>query len=158
NRPLGVMLCDLNGFKAVNDTYGHLVGNQLLKEISNGLRSICREYDFVARMGGDEFVLVLPEISRIDCDHLSYRLDRVANEAGQVVCGVKDLGMSVGTAVFGDDGTTCEQLLEVADRRMYAAKNQIKALGKARQSLLPDIGRLSETVTHGSAVPTDSQA
>ncbi len=60
NSPLVVLVCDMNGFKQVNDQYGHLEGNRLLHSVAKKLKESCREYDYVARMGGDEFVLVLP--------------------------------------------------------------------------------------------------
>src|SRR3984885_12530054 len=60
NSPLAVLVCDMNGFKRVNDKYGHLEGNRVLHSVAKKLKDSCREYDYVARMGGDEFVLVLP--------------------------------------------------------------------------------------------------
>src|SRR5258708_17776696 len=57
---LAVLVCDLDGFKAVNDRFGHLEGNRVLRVVSKGLQSVCRDYDYVARMGGDEFVIILP--------------------------------------------------------------------------------------------------
>src|SRR5260370_23040708 len=56
NEPLTVLVCDLDGFKQVNDTHGHIVGNKVLRAVGATLRERCREYDYVARMGGDEFV------------------------------------------------------------------------------------------------------
>ena len=58
--PLAVLVCDLDEFKKVNDQYGHLEGNEVLRSVAHALRDACREYDYVARMGGDEFVMVLP--------------------------------------------------------------------------------------------------
>jgi len=58
-----VLLCDLDGFKKVNDKFGHLTGNKLLREVSTQFKASCREYDQVGRLGGDEFVFVLPEVT-----------------------------------------------------------------------------------------------
>src|SRR5258708_38353066 len=63
-RPLAVLLCDLNGFKKVNDKFGHLTGNKLLQEVASKFKTSCREYDQVGRLGGDEFVFVLPDMTK----------------------------------------------------------------------------------------------
>ena len=60
---LTVLVCDLNGFKQINDQFGHLEGNRVLRDVAEALRCNCREYDYVARMGGDEFTLLLPGLS-----------------------------------------------------------------------------------------------
>ena len=62
--PLSVVVCDLDGFKQINDRFGHLEGNKVLRLVAEALRNRCREYDYVARMGGDEFVLLLPGSDR----------------------------------------------------------------------------------------------
>ena len=60
---VAVMVCDLNGFKQINDRYGHLAGDKVLKIFANLIREVCREYDYAARMGGDEFVIVAPNMT-----------------------------------------------------------------------------------------------
>jgi diguanylate cyclase (GGDEF)-like protein/putative nucleotidyltransferase with HDIG domain len=118
---LTVLVCDLNGFKQINDRHGHLVGNQVLKAVGGALRESCREYDYVARMGGDEFVLILPASKRED---LKIRIAELANIGAQAA--VVGLTMSVGEAFFPEDGEDAEQLLAEADRRMYTAKQAEK--------------------------------
>ena len=119
--PLTVLVCDLNGFKQINDRHGHLVGNQVLRAVGGALRESCREYDYVARMGGDEFVLILPASKRED---LKVRIAELANIGAQAA--VVGLTMSVGEAFYPQDGDDAEQLLAEADRRMYTAKQAEK--------------------------------
>jgi diguanylate cyclase (GGDEF)-like protein/putative nucleotidyltransferase with HDIG domain len=120
--PLAVLLSDLNGFKSVNDTFGHLVGNKLLQQISKNLKNACREYDQVGRLGGDEFVFVLPELTKEGAEELRPRLELAVEEAGQSICGAKVVTASIGCAFYPKDGSTAEELLSEADRRMYEAK------------------------------------
>ncbi|MDX2152458.1 MAG: diguanylate cyclase [Bryobacteraceae bacterium] len=119
---LAVIVCDLDGFKKVNDRYGHLEGNQLLKTVAQGIRGACRERDYVARMGGDEFVLVLPGANGESAARTVDRLRDVAREAGLAVCGKTLVGLSGGIALYPEDGEDAEVLLATADRRMYGTK------------------------------------
>ncbi len=127
---LGVLLCDLNGFKQINDTLGHLTGNRLLEAAGRALKANCREYDYVARMGGDEFVVVcsgsaMPALlDRIPAMRASLR------EAGERICGAGLLDSAFGAAAYPDDGNTTDRLLAAADLRMYRHKRSIKS-GKA---------------------------
>lgn len=121
---LALLLGDLNGFKRVNDQFGHLTGNKLLQEAASRLKAACREYDQVGRLGGDEFVFILPELTENDVDELKRRLDQAILEAGREACGNEVVSMSVGCAFFPQDGGTAEELLSEADRKMYTAKEQ----------------------------------
>ena len=135
--PLVVLVGDLNGFKEVNDRLGHLEGNRLLKITAAALRSECRAQDFVARMGGDEFVVILPDV---DFNHSGALAERFAqavenawlNSEGGAESGI-NLSLSIGAAHLGRDGRTPEELLAAADRRMYAVKAERK---RASTSLL----------------------
>jgi diguanylate cyclase (GGDEF)-like protein/putative nucleotidyltransferase with HDIG domain len=124
--PLVVLVCDLNGFKQVNDRFGHLEGNRILSTVAAKFKECCREYDYVARMGGDEFVLVMPGIRMDSLAPTLQRLRALAAEAGREVCKEDILSLSIGHAFYPDDGSDAEQLLAEADRRMYAAKHQDK--------------------------------
>jgi diguanylate cyclase (GGDEF)-like protein/putative nucleotidyltransferase with HDIG domain len=119
---LAVMVCDLDNFKQINDLFGHLEGDNLLKEFSAHLKEICRGYDYVARMGGDEFVVVAPGLSAEASSEKASRLHQLAIESGRKVCGRDLVGLSVGTAFSPEDGFEVERLLAEADRRMYSMK------------------------------------
>ena len=123
-RPLAVLLCDLNGFKKVNDKFGHLTGNKLLQEVATKFKGSCREYDQVGRLGGDEFVFVLPEVTKDLLAEMERRLARAVREAGRTVCGETIVSVSVGSAIFPADGISGEALLEEADRSMYELKEK----------------------------------
>jgi diguanylate cyclase (GGDEF)-like protein/PAS domain S-box-containing protein len=118
-----VVFCDLNGFKAVNDTHGHSAGDAVLVQIARRLQRTVRGEDFVARIGGDEFVIVAPPDPNSDAETFAHRIMRVTHQpiilSGQVVASV---GMSIGMAVLekGQDVTT---VLEDADRNMYLMKS-----------------------------------
>jgi diguanylate cyclase (GGDEF)-like protein/putative nucleotidyltransferase with HDIG domain len=120
--PLTVLVLDLDGFKDINDRFGHLAGNKILKMIADGLRKYCREHDFVARMGGDEFVVILSGSTRLAGELKSKQYRQMTREAGLAFCHEDILSVSVGEACFPQDGTDEEQLLAVADKRMYQAK------------------------------------
>lgn len=132
NMALSVVMCDLDGFKGVNDKFGHLAGNNLLKAIADGLKAHCREYDFVSRMGGDEFVVVLPGVDRTAAQARCQALEEVVILAGIEVCGEQCVGLSAGIAQFGVDGSSPNELLEAADVRMYQSKQRRKALQRFR--------------------------
>ncbi len=126
NEALTVLVCDLDGFKLVNDRFGHLTGNKVLRTVGGALRDACRDYDYVARMGGDEFVLILPASTREQMTDRIAELREIGATAGSVVTGTDILTLSIGEAYFPDDGEDAEQLLAEADRRMYQAKQEFK--------------------------------
>jgi len=112
----------LDGFKQVNDRFGHIAGNKVLRLIANGLREQCGPPDYVARMGGDEFVLLIPGAN---VEELELKIDRmraVAKRAGDSTPEPSPLSMSVGVATYPDDAADAEALLAEADRRMYKSK------------------------------------
>jgi diguanylate cyclase (GGDEF)-like protein/putative nucleotidyltransferase with HDIG domain len=122
--PLAVLLCDLNGFKKVNDRFGHLTGNKLLQEIATRFKSSCREYDQVGRLGGDEFVFVLPEMTKENVAELLKRLTRAVEEASRSACHEMIVSVSVGCSFYPADGASGEELLSEADRSMYDVKEK----------------------------------
>src|SRR6202048_3664551 len=119
---LAIMVCDLDNFKQINDLYGHLKGDNLLKDFAGHLKESCRGYDYVARMGGDEFVIVVPGMSPEAASEKSSRLNQLAIEAGRKISGRNLVALSVGTAFCPQDSFDVERLLAEADRRMYSMK------------------------------------
>lgn len=124
DQPLAVLLCDLDGFKKINDNLGHLTGNKLLQEIASKFKSSCREYDHVGRLGGDEFVFVLPEVTKENMAELENRLRHAVEEASRSTCGEMIVTVSIGAAFYPADGASGEELLSEADRYMYEAKER----------------------------------
>jgi diguanylate cyclase (GGDEF)-like protein/PAS domain S-box-containing protein len=124
NRVLAVMIFDLDRFKIINDTLGHLSGDQLLKQVALRLQGNIREYDTLARLGGDEFALLLPEMnSAEDALHIARKLLGAMKPAFTI--GERELfaSTSIGVAVFPKHGRNGEELLRNADVALYAAKH-----------------------------------
>jgi diguanylate cyclase (GGDEF)-like protein len=120
HRPFSVVLLDMDGLKAINDRYGHLVGSRALVRLGKILRSHSRAIDTPARYGGDEFALVLPEAPKEIAARVASRIrERLSTEA-------EDPGLSVsaGIAAFPEDGDSPEKLLGAADRMLYRMKHR----------------------------------
>ncbi len=118
--PFTILFIDLDGFKAVNDTWGHAKGDELLKEVAGKLQMSIRSVDITIRMGGDEFVVVLTDpVSPYEV-------------AARILNNVKDVttpysaGASMGVAIYPTDGTTLQKLLDAADNRMYRMKRTLR--------------------------------
>jgi diguanylate cyclase (GGDEF)-like protein/putative nucleotidyltransferase with HDIG domain len=127
NTSLTVMVSDMDGFKQINDRFGHLEGNRVLRLFAQALKDSCREYDYVARMGGDEFVVLAPGLAADSAGKRSAQLQALAKQAGVEICGEQILSLSVGRAVYPTDGEDAEHLLAEADRRMYLEKQKLLA-------------------------------
>ena len=122
DEPLAVLFLDLDHFKNVNDTLGHRVGDSLLTQLAARLRGAVREQDTVARMGGDEFVLVLPLTDIAGAAHLATKLMTLASAPFQVDGQELMVTPSMGIAMFPTDGDDFEALCKCADAAMYRAK------------------------------------
>jgi diguanylate cyclase (GGDEF)-like protein/putative nucleotidyltransferase with HDIG domain len=136
NSHLAAVVCDLDGFKQINDKLGHLVGNKVLELFARKLILSCREYDFASRMGGDEFVIIAPRLDRQAAEEIRVRVKAVAADSAQEVCPEVALSASVGVAFYPDDGEDAEQLLVAADRRMYSMKQDHRRAGAFPKMLL----------------------
>jgi len=121
---LAVLVTDMDGFKQVNDQFGHQAGNRVLEMTAQGFRQILGEKDYAARMGGDEFVLLLPDPQPDTVRRQADRLNEVVARVGYEVCRVDFLKLSVGVSYYPEDGSDAEELLAIADSRMYAVKRQ----------------------------------
>ena len=116
-------MLDLDGFKAVNDRFGHAAGDAALREVAERLRSSVRERDMVARAGGDEFVVVLPDLADEAARTRPPSASRPRSPTPLELDGVQaSLHAAVGVACFPDDGDDADVLLAAADRAMYARK------------------------------------
>ena len=121
-KTLALLACELDGFKQVNDRYGHINGDELLKRVASILQNNCRSSDYVARLGGDEFMVVF---SGADSTELAGRvasLDRKVREASQEMFPDEPIGISVGLACFPENGADVESLLDQAEQDMERAK------------------------------------
>jgi diguanylate cyclase (GGDEF)-like protein len=135
---LAVIVMDLDGFKRANDEHGHLAGNRVLAHVATGLRRICRSTDLVARMGGDEFVMVLPEPG----EYVETAVKRIAELGARAAeqAGVDSpITISAGVAKYPLDAHDAESLLEKADERMYENKRAGKLLRARAGSVVDEL-------------------
>ena len=121
---IAVCFVDLDGFKPINDNWGHRIGDRVLQEVGNRLASVIRTHDSIARFGGDEYVLLLNEVdSQAECDTI---LDRVIKAIYEPMIFVTDktirITSSIGVAMFPHDARDSEELLRLSDIAMYEAK------------------------------------
>ena len=124
-------MLDLDGFKDCNDTHGHLFGDKMLKAVAEALLNTVRSMDVVARYGGDEFLIILPETRESVAVDIAERLKNsvhrgIIRTSGEAVPAPCALTASIGIACFPEHGDTAEVLLENVDKALYRAKNMGK--------------------------------
>ena len=146
NNTLTVMVADLDRFKQINDRFGHLEGNRVLRLFAQSLKETSREYDYVARMGGDEFVVIAPGLTPEAAARKAEQMRSLAQQAGKDVCNEDILSLSVGKAVYPKDGMDAEKILSEADKRMYLQK-QSQSPQKNRRIYPRVRGRLTTEIS-----------
>jgi len=127
NNPLSLILIDIDDFKKYNDAFGHLAGDQILKQIADIFLSVTRKVDIVARYGGEEFAVLLPETGKQEASSLARRIRGLVDQAHFGRAGAH-LTVSVGLATFPQDAQDKNEMIKKADETLYQAKR----LGKNR--------------------------
>jgi diguanylate cyclase (GGDEF)-like protein len=122
--PFALVLVDLDGFKAVNDAFGHDIGDNVLIAVAESLRQVARSTDHVARLGGDEFAMLVSDVGSSSFAAGMFRSIAEAVSANQIVTGHRlQTTLSVGAALYPGDGQEADELLKAADIALYAAKS-----------------------------------
>jgi diguanylate cyclase (GGDEF)-like protein/PAS domain S-box-containing protein len=143
NMPLSLLMIDVNGLKLTNDAFGHIAGDELLKRVASSLKKMCRQDDIIARVGGDEFIVLLPKTTEDEAKHLSSRIQEAISEieSSKVVTSV-----SIGWATKWESYDSVHQLYTTAEERMYRRKlTESQIMRKATIELI--LKTLHETVT-----------
>jgi len=131
-QPFAVLFADLNHFKAINDRLGHAAGDRALQEVARRMREQLRASDVVARVGGDEFAVVLEGVrTREAVEEVAAKLVRAIVEPMEVLSSAPRVGVSIGIALWPEDGRSAASLLVTADRAMYRNKRDVSAADAA---------------------------
>src|ERR1700677_2038113 len=148
NSSVALLMLDLNGFKKINDTMGHCVGDQVLREVAKNLREHVRSYDTLARLGGDEFTIIASDVRK------DQSLDRLLDDVRRAVerpitVDGQKMGVtaSLGGAVYPEDAPDEAGLLRVADQRMQLLKRKPSLPQRVRPEMTPVSGRLAMDAT-----------
>lgn len=122
NSHFSLLYFDLNDFKPINDTYGHKVGDHVLTEVSKRIRPMLRDTDLMARVGGDEFVILYE--NSVNCDQAITKFQDLISQPIHVNGICLTISSSFGASHFPDDGDNMDKLMDIADKRMYRQKHQ----------------------------------
>jgi len=128
NSKFAIMFIDLDHFKSINDIYGHQVGDELLKIVSKRIKSIIKKSDLAARIGGDEFLILLKDVD----------IDQIASISNRILISISEsiiinniyckIGASIGVSIFPEDGNTIFNLISKSDEEMYKNKKTRKIM------------------------------
>lgn len=122
---IAVFLIDINNFKAINDNFGHRSGDELLKVLSYQLEISVRNTDIVARWGGDEFIIISPNIK--ESENVDEIIRRIHDNLKIISDTYLEVSVSIGSAIYPNEGSTLDDLLKISDKKMYNMKIQTKA-------------------------------
>jgi diguanylate cyclase (GGDEF)-like protein len=148
-RRFSVMVVDVDDFKRVNDLHGHAAGDAVLKEVGEFLIAHLRNHDVACRTGGDEFAVLLPDLSAVDCSAMLDRL-RAARLAANYEQG-SPISLSLGTASWPEAGDSLDTILAQADRAMYAAKRRSKGRQRDRAAVQTVTAEVRQADSRGRA-------
>jgi diguanylate cyclase (GGDEF)-like protein len=153
-RPLSVILADLDLLREVNNRHGHMVGDQMIRRVADAIRAAVREYDLAARFGGDEFAILMPEATLLDATAVAELIRGAVESIDLKMPDGSSVGatVSIGVALFPTHGRTPTDILAAADRAVY----QAKALGRNRVCTFPN--REGDPVRSVKAPPARRQA
>ncbi len=127
NHVVALMFIDLDGFKTVNDTYGHTMGDKVLQTVSDRIKSCLREEDVVARLGGDEFAVVISDLQNQGyVETVAQRIVKEINKDFDHIPAPSPIGASIGISIYPTDGENEDTLINAADKAMYAVKQKGK--------------------------------
>lgn len=153
NHSFQVLMLDLDGFKAVNDTFGHKVGDEMLKGLAKVMLDQLRDYDFLARYAGDEFAAIIPDTEPAAVRELCFRLEKAVCEFSLQVEGKSAcVGVSIGAASYPQSGSTLDQMIVAADKAMYT----VKARHKQRKQVTGQIGLQTTETDINPVVPVET--
>jgi diguanylate cyclase (GGDEF)-like protein len=123
-RPLGLLYLDLDGFKAINDKFGHMYGDEILRNVANTMRAVLRSTDLLARIGGDEFAVLLPETPLLGVENVAAKLHRaLASYSHRLGPAVTPLTFCVGASQLHDEDGSIDDVLTRADNALLKAKS-----------------------------------
>jgi len=124
-KPFSLAIIDIDHFKKINDTYGHQVGDEILKYMANMIKSSMREFDFIARYGGEEFALIMPQTDKKTALQVLRELTNLIKNYSPVVDeNIIKITVSIGVSEFPLEALSKSQIIRVADERLYKAKNE----------------------------------
>ena len=137
-RPFCLLYIDMDGFKAVNDQFGHLFGDEILRGSARSMRAVLRGTDLLARIGGDEFAVLLPETDLVGAEHVAAKLRKaLAAYGGQMSPSIPSLTLSVGVGQISEEDDAIEDILARADKAQYLAKSAGRSLTRTQEDLEP---------------------